>query len=136
MPWDFADNLPIYAQLVDRLKQRIVTGEYPPGGKLPSVRELATEAAVNPNTVQRAFSELESSGLIYTLRTSGKYVTDDESAIEDAKQQLAAAHIRAYRAAMRAMGYSDERAVTLLQNAIEKENEKEEEEGTDANSAM
>lgn len=136
MPWDFADNLPIYTQLVDRLKQRIVTGEYPPGGKLPSVRELAAQAAVNPNTVQRALSELESSGLIYTLRTSGKYVTDDHDAIEETKKQLASAHIRVYRAAMRALGYCDESAAALLQDAIEKENANKEEEDPDANSAM
>ena len=66
MSWEFQDHLPIYAQLMDTLKRRIVTGRYLPGEKLPSVRELAAEAGINPNTVQRAFSELEREGLIYT----------------------------------------------------------------------
>ena len=77
MPWEFQDHLPIYAQLMDTLKRRIITGRYLPGEKLPSVRELAAEAGINPNTVQRAFSELEREGLIYTQRATGKYVTKD-----------------------------------------------------------
>lgn len=64
MSWEFQDHLPIYAQLMDTLKRRIITGRYLPGEKLPSVRELAAEAGINPNTVQRAFSELEREGLI------------------------------------------------------------------------
>ena len=72
MSWEFQDHLPIYAQLMDTLKRRIVTGRYLPGEKLPSVRELAAEAGINPNTVQRAFSELEREGLIYTQRATGK----------------------------------------------------------------
>ena len=76
MSWEFQDHLPIYAQLMDTLKRRIVTGRYLPGEKLPSVRELAAEAGINPNTVQRAFSELEREGLIHTQRATGKYVTE------------------------------------------------------------
>ena len=118
MPWEFADNLPIYAQLIGLLKQKIVTGEYPPGSKLPSVRELAAEAAVNPNTVQRAFSELERSGLIYTQRTAGKYVTDDAPAIAEAKRQLASAQIGSFLSAMRAMGYSPDETVAMLRQPV------------------
>lgn len=77
MSWEFQDHLPIYAQLMDTLKRRIITGRYLPGEKLPSVRELAAEAGINPNTVQRAFSELEREGLIYTQRATGKYVTEN-----------------------------------------------------------
>ena len=65
MPWDFDANRPIYTQLTERLRLRIASGEYPPGGKLPAVRELAAEAGANPNTVQRAFADLEREGLIY-----------------------------------------------------------------------
>ena len=75
MPWSFQADTPIYTQLVARLQEQIVSGAYPPGSKLPSVRDLAADAGVNPNTVQRAFAELERLGLIYTQRTSGKFVT-------------------------------------------------------------
>lgn len=131
MPWEFEDNLPIYAQLVELLKQKIVTGEYPLGGKLPSVRDLAAEAAVNPNTVQRALAELERAGLIYTQRTAGKYVTDDAPAIAEAKRQLAEAQIRTFLAAMHAMGYSYDEAVSMLRQAVD-EMKKEEEPHVDS----
>ena len=74
MSWKFQPDQPIYTQLVARLQQQIVSGVYPPGSKLPSVRELAADAGANPNTVQRAFAELERAGLIYTQRTAGKFV--------------------------------------------------------------
>lgn len=137
MPWEFADNLPIYAQLVELLKQKIVTGEYPPGGKLPSVRDLAAEAAVNPNTVQRALAELERGGLIYTQRTAGKYVTDDAQAIIDARRQLAETQIRAFLSAMYAMGYSYDETVSMLHQAVdEMKEEMEKEEDSHADPAM
>lgn len=131
MPWEFVDHLPIYAQLVEQLKRRIVTGDYPPGSKLPSVRELASEAAVNPNTVQRAFAELERSGLIYTQRATGKFVTDDAPAILDARRQLASAQIEAFLSAMRSMGYLPVEAVSMLEQAVE-EQKKEEEQHADS----
>ena len=131
MPWEFVDHLPIYAQLVEQLKRRIVTGDYPPGSKLPSVRELAAEAAVNPNTVQRAFAELERSGLIYTQRATGKFVTDDAPAILDARRQLASAQIEAFLSAMRSMGYLPGEAVSMLEQAVE-EQKKEEEQHADS----
>ena len=84
MPWSFQADTPIYTQLVARLQEQIVSGAYPPGSKLPSVRDLAADAGVNPNTVQRAFAELERLGLIYTQRTSGKFVTEDAAAIDAA----------------------------------------------------
>ena len=89
MSWEFQDHLPIYAQLMDTLKRRIITGRYLPGEKLPSVRELAAEAGINPNTVQRAFSELEREGLIYTQRATGKYVTENADEIKSERQALA-----------------------------------------------
>ena len=81
MSWKFQADQPIYTQLVARLQQQLVSGVYPPGSKLPSVRELAADAGVNPNTVQRAFAELERAGLIYTQRTAGKFVTEDAAAV-------------------------------------------------------
>ena len=82
MPWSFQADTPIYTQLVARLQEQIVSGAYPPGSKLPSVRDLAADAGVNPNTVQRAFAELERLGLIYTQRTAGKFVTEDAAAAD------------------------------------------------------
>ena len=70
MPWELDNDRPIYLQLMERIQQDIVSGIYKPGDRLPSVRDLAVEAAVNPNTMQKALSELERSGLVYSQRTS------------------------------------------------------------------
>ncbi len=106
MPWDFDANRPIYTQLTERLRLRIASGEYPPGGKLPAVRELAAEAGANPNTVQRAFADLEREGLIYTQRTSGRFVTEDPAAIDTARKALAEEKIDVYLGGMRSLGYT------------------------------
>ena len=74
MSWEFQDHLPIYAQLMDTLKRRIITGRYLPGEKLPSVRELAVSLAINPNTIQRAYHELETEGYICSVAGRGSYV--------------------------------------------------------------
>ena len=126
MSWEFQDHLPIYAQLMDTLKRRIITGRYLPGEKLPSVRELAAEAGINPNTVQRAFLELEREGLIYSQRTSGRFVTDDPDAIARARNTLASEQVRQYLSAMRALGFSQDEAAGLAAGMKEKEPNKEE----------
>lgn len=89
MPWTLDDTRPIYLQLEDIIKSKIIAGIYKPGQKLPSVRELAAEAAVNPNTMQKALAELERSGLVYTQRTSGRYITEDTAIMKNLKHQLA-----------------------------------------------
>ena len=89
MPWELDSKRSIYGQIIERIQNRIVTGAYPPGGKLPSVRDLAEEAGVNPNTMQRALSELERTGVIYSQRTSGRFVTEDESMITQLKEDAA-----------------------------------------------
>ena len=131
MSWEFQDHLPIYAQLMDTLKRRIITGRYLPGEKLPSVRELAAEAGINPNTVQRAFSELEREGLIYTQRATGKYVTDNADEIRSARQALAKAQVAAFLSNMQSLGYSVGDVIVLLQSFNESE-----EESSHANSGM
>ena len=123
MPWEFQDHLPIYAQLMDTLKRRIVTGRYLPGEKLPSVRELAAEAGINPNTVQRAFSELEREGLIYTQRATGKYVTENADEIKSARQALAKTQIAEFLSNMQSLGYSVGDVIVLLQSFNESEEE-------------
>ena len=123
MPWEFQDHLPIYAQLMDTLKRRIVTGRYLPGEKLPSVRELAAEAGINPNTVQRAFSELEREGLIYTQRATGKYVTENADEIKSARQALAKTQVAEFLSNMQSLGYSVGDVIVLLQSFNESEEE-------------
>lgn len=123
MSREFQDHLPIYAQLMDTLKRRIVTGRYLPGEKLPSVRELAAEAGINPNTVQRAFSELEREGLIYTQRATGKYVTENEADIKSAREDLARTQVADFLRAMQSLGFSVGDVIVLLQSFNESEEE-------------
>ena len=88
MAWILDDSRPIYLQIEDLIKTKIISGVYQPGQKLPSVRDLAAEAAVNPNTMQKALTELERSGLVYTQRTSGRFITEDTAKMTDRKEQI------------------------------------------------
>lgn len=119
MSWTFQADMPIYTQLVARMQELIVSGAYPPGSKLPSVRELAAEAGVNPNTVQRAFADLERAGLIVTQRTAGKFVTEDARAVGAARRELAAVQTRQYLGAMAALGYEREEILNILNETEE-----------------
>lgn len=114
MAWDLDADRPIYAQLVERIQMQIVSGQYPAGGKLPSVRELAADAAVNPNTMQKAFAELERSGLIITQRTNGRTVTEDQQKIRDIKEALAQEHVNNFFTKMKELGYTEQEAIELL----------------------
>jgi DNA-binding transcriptional regulator YhcF (GntR family) len=105
MAWELDADRPIYAQLVERIQREIVSGKYQPGEKLPSVRDLAAVAAVNPNTMQKAFAELERSGLIMTQRTSGRMVTEDTELISNTREKLAAGHMRIFIDNMQELGY-------------------------------
>ena len=89
MPWNLDDDRPIYLQLMERIQHDIVSGTYQPGDKLPSVRDLAVDAAVNPNTMQKALSELERCGLVYSQRTSGRFITDNADLIRQMPLSLA-----------------------------------------------
>lgn len=115
MAWDLDNDRPIYAQLVERLQIQIVSGAYRPGDKLPSVRDLAAVAAVNPNTMQKAFAELEKSGLIITQGTNGRIVTEDGGLIQDSRYNLARRHADAYFKGMEGLGFTRARAVEFLQ---------------------
>lgn len=115
MEWRFEGGAPIYAQIVDAVKLAIVSGELPPGARLQGVRELALEAGVNPNTMQRALSELERQGLLYTLRTAGRYVTDDEAAIRAARRELAGGYVDAFLTAMERLGMEKSDMIKLLE---------------------
>ena len=104
----------IYAQIVDRLKHEIVSGFYPPGSRLPSVRDLAAQASVNPNTMQKAFTELERTGLIVTRRTSGRTVTEDTALIEQVRSELAELQISQFLTRMQHLGYQKDDSIRLL----------------------
>lgn len=121
MRWQFSNDAPIYTQLIDQIKVGIVSGAFPPGERLPSVRDLATEAGVNPNTMQRAMTELERDGLVYSQRTAGRFVTEDKEMIEAVKLDLAQHHIRSFLAAMLRLGYEREEIVSLLRREEGKE---------------
>ena len=114
MPWTLDDTRPIYLQLEDIIKSKIIAGIYKPGQKLPSVRELAAEAAVNPNTMQKALAELERSGLVYTQRTSGRYITEDTAIMQNLKHRLAHDLIYQFLEAMAHLGYTREESIQLL----------------------
>ena len=122
MEWKFRSDLPIYTQLVEQIKLGIVSGSLLPGERLMSVRDMATEAGVNPNTMQRALQELERDGMVYSQRTAGRFVTENMQVIERAKKKFAEEQIRGFLEAMKKLGYQQEEILALLE-------EKEEENG-------
>lgn len=115
MTWILDSDRPIYAQLVEKIQMQIVSGFYHPGDRLPSVRDLAQEASVNPNTMQKAFTELERCGLIITKRTSGRIVTEDTDMIKNIQLELATENIKAFLANMKQLGYTENEIVTLIE---------------------
>lgn len=114
MTWNLNSDRPIYSQIMDKIKLDIVSGKYQPGNKMPSVRELAADASVNPNTMQKALSELEREGLLYSQRTSGRFISEDKEAINNIKKQLAMEEIKDFLAKMRLFGYSDGEILALV----------------------
>lgn len=121
MPWNLDSKRPIYEQILERVQLDIVTGHYKAGDKLPSVRDLAAEAAVNPNTMQKALSELERSGLLYAQRTSGRYVTDDKALIKKMKSQLATMQVREFFTKMKQLGLANTEIIGLIQDIMREE---------------
>ena len=114
MKWKFTNDTPIYTQLIEQIKVGIVTNEFPPGERLPSVRDMATEAGVNPNTMQRAMAELERQGLVHSQRTSGRLVTEDNHLIERAKRDLAKCHVDIFISSMKGLGLNKQDIFDLL----------------------
>ncbi|MCI8634562.1 MAG: GntR family transcriptional regulator [Eubacterium sp.] len=119
MPWNLTSDRPIFAQIIEIMQLNIVSGKYTPGDKLPSVRELATEAAVNPNTMQKALSELERSGLVYSKRTSGRFITEDLNRIEGVKATLAGEKIKSFLQSMQSLGFDKEETISLINQTLE-----------------
>ena len=122
MSWTLDNDRPIYLQLMERIQRDIIAGVYQPGDKLPSVRDLALEAAVNPNTMQKALSELERSGLVYSQRTSGRFITEDTEMLTQMKKELATEHIQEFFQKMEQLGFSRAELLTLVTKAAVGEN--------------
>lgn len=106
MKWSLDSDLPVYIQLIEQIQAGIISGHYRPGDKLPSVRDLAAEATVNPNTMQRALAELERMGLVYANRTSGRFITSDETMIRKLREQSAEEQIIMFLDRMKQLGFS------------------------------
>ena len=123
MAWKLSGDRPIYLQLMERIQVEIVAGRYPPGSRLPSVRELAAQAAVNPNTMQKALSELETSGLVYSQRTSGRMITEDEEMIRNLRLGLAREQAGEFLEKMESLGFAPRETLELIQKLVEKREE-------------
>jgi GntR family transcriptional regulator len=119
MAWNLSGDRPIWLQLMEGIQVGIVSGKYPPGTRLPSVRDLAAEAAVNPNTMQKALTELERSGLVYSQRTSGRFITEDGKMIQDLKNQMASEQIREFLERMERLGFTRAEVLSLMKGQIE-----------------
>ena len=123
MAWQFTSNRPIYSQIVDEIELRILNGTYEMGMRLPSVRDLAVLAAVNPNTMQRALSELEEMGLVTTQRNTGRTVTTDEAAVARARDVKADLLVETFMVQMKALGLSRKEVLDRLAKGESKEGE-------------
>ena len=115
MSWNLNSERPIYAQIMERITMDILSGIYAPGAKLPSVRDLAQEAGVNPNTMQKALSELERTGLLFSQRTSGRFITEDLAMIEKTKEDLASIQIKEFLEKMEHIGFTKESTIQLIE---------------------
>ena len=125
MAEQFDSSRPIYAQLVERLKAKILAGIYPPGGHLDSVRDLAAAAGVNPNTMQRALQELESRGLLQAQRTAGRTVTADDTALQALRRRRAGTLAAEFLHQMQALGLTEAEIETLLRETAQQAQKKE-----------
>ncbi|MDR0500726.1 MAG: GntR family transcriptional regulator [Coriobacteriales bacterium] len=128
MDWRFTTDRPIYMQIVEHIQLGILSGIYAPGTNMPSVRVLALEAEVNPNTMQKALAELEAQGLLSTMRTSGRTVCADEGRISDLRQKMAQTFIKQYFASMSSLGITQDIAAKMLTTCKNENNSKEEDE--------
>lgn len=107
MSWTISNDRPIYIQLIEQIKLRILSGTYPCGSRFPSVRELAAEAAVNPNTMQKALASLEQENLLIGSRTNGRSVTTDEKLIYTLREELAEKKYEEFYHSLQELGYSE-----------------------------
>ncbi len=114
MKWDLKSDRPIYTQILEEMKKRIVSGYYKPGERLLAVRELAQEAQVNPNTMQKALSELERDNLVYAVRTTGRFITEDQELIDETKKEFARLHVENFYSQMNSLGFDKNEMINML----------------------
>ena len=114
MAWNLNSDRPIFIQIVERIEMDIISGKYKPGDKLPSVRDLAAEAAVNPNTMQKSFTELERTGLVFSQRTTGRFITEDTSMIDELKSTLAKDKITELLSFMQQLGFQENEILAMI----------------------
>lgn len=119
MAWSFSSDKPVYIQIADRITGLVLSGKYMAGEQIPSVRQLALEAAVNPNTVQHAFSELEEIGIIISQGTVGRYVTDDTAVIEDCRKKMAEKMVNEFVTNIGQLSVSREQVLDMIKEAME-----------------
>lgn len=129
MPWTLNSERPIYAQIVEKIQMDIISGVYAPGDRLPSVRELAAEASVNPNTMQKALTELERTELVYSVRTSGRFITEDTALITQVKEELAAGQAMDFLEKMTQLGFQTEDIFRLIEKLTQAQPQPEKERG-------
>ncbi len=124
MKWEFKSGIPIYLQIISLLKMKIAAGELPPGSQVQPVRELAMEAGVNPNTMQRALTQLEQEGLLYTQRTSGRFVTEDKEVLKEMRKSLSEQYVKDLFEALGEIGMNREEIIEAV-SSFESTDEKE-----------
>ena len=120
MPWNLNSDRPIFVQIIEHLQIDIITGVYKPGDKLPSVRDLAAEAGVNPNTMQKALSDFESTGLVHSERTSGRFITNDDTLIKDLRKSLVDVQIEEFFKNMGKLGFTGKEIIQLIEQHVDK----------------
>ncbi|MDR1017204.1 MAG: GntR family transcriptional regulator [Lachnospiraceae bacterium] len=118
MAWNINNYSPVYMQLMQIISWDIIKGKFKAGDKLPSVRDLAVEASVNPNTMQKALSELERTGIVYSKRTSGRFITEDGEVIKKLKVDLARKEIEDFLDKMNNMGFSGSDTLELISKIV------------------
>jgi DNA-binding transcriptional regulator YhcF (GntR family) len=122
LAWDFEPDRPIYVQIVERLSVEIAAGRLNPGDKMLSVRELAAEAGVNPNTVQRALTELERGGMVVSMRGgAGRFVSNDSSVRDATKQKLMKDKALVFIENVRSLGLDNDEIISLVKECLNKE---------------
>ena len=119
MEWNFKNGIPIYTQIIDEMTMRIASGVYAPGEKLESVRDLAMDAGVNPNTMQRALAELERRGLVFSERTSGRFVTKEDGVLKELHEDLAKKYFEELAEKLRKIGMTGEEIAGAVKRWLE-----------------
>ncbi len=106
-------------QIMDLIKRKIVRGELPPGSKIPSVRELSSKIGVNPNTISRAYAELEREGVIEVRRGQGTFVTQNLNTIKMMKKEMAEASLNSFIESLKAIGFDKNEILRLVKQKLE-----------------